>query len=165
MPIKTLTLGDPASQTAFAELVGVTQQAIAMKVKEGLLPRGGSYAEWLAIYCDRLRMEAAGRAGEAQQRLTEARIDEARENTAEKRQRRLKDAGNLLQRSDVEVILLELPVMTRQEVTITGEQIEEALQAKYSIELTDDDIKEPLRSALGRIADRAGKLIESIGSD
>tara|TARA_R100001143_G_scaffold31127_1_gene30198 strand:- start:22371 stop:22868 length:498 start_codon:yes stop_codon:yes gene_type:complete len=163
--VQHLDLQGKASQTLFAQLVGVSQQVIALKVKDGILPRDGTYAEWLALYCDRLRNEAAGRAGEAQNRLTEARIAEAQESTAEKKQRRLKDAKQLLQRADVEVLILELPRITRQQIMTTGELIQEALEAKHGLELTDDDIQEPLRSALGRIADHAGKLAESICGD
>jgi len=165
MNLKRLDLGAQASQSRFAELVGVSQQAIALKVKDGSLHRDGTYAEWLSVYCDRLRQEAAGRAGEAQKQLTQARIEESRENTAEKKQRRLTAAKQLLLRPDVEHLILELPTMTRQQVMTTAEEIEEALEAKYSIELTDDDIKKPLRSALGHVGNRAAELIESFGSD
>lgn len=165
MSMKRLDLGTKASQSRFAELVGVSQQAIALKVKDQTLPRDGTYAEWLVIYCDRLRREAAGRSGEAAEQLTQARIEESRENTAEKKQRRLAGAKQLLIRQDVEHLILQLPTMTRQQVMTTAEEIQEALEAKYSIELTDDDIKQPLRSALGRVGDHAGELVASFGGD
>lgn len=165
MATSMLNLAGKASQTRFAEVVGVTQQAIALKVKEGVLPKDGTYGEWLALYADRLRKEAAGRSGEAQDRLTEARIEESRENSAEKKQRRLAAARQLLQRADVEHILLELPAMVRQQVMTTADAIQEKLESRYSIEMTDDDIKEPLRSALGHVADRAVKLVESLDGD
>jgi len=162
---RSINLGSKASQTVFAEIVGVSQQAIALKVKEEVLTRDGTYAEWFVLYTDRLRQEAAGRSGEAQGRLTEARIEESRENSAEKKQRRLIAARLLLQRADVEHILLELPALVRQQMMTTAEAMQEKLESKYSIEMTDDDIKEPVRTALGHVADRAVKLVESLDSD
>ena len=149
----------------FASIVGVTQQAISLKVQEGLLPRDGTYAEWLVLYCERLRKEAAGRSGEAQDRLTEARIEESRENSAEKKQRRLAAARDLLQRADVETLVIGLATAVRQSVTGAGDEIQQKLASKYSIELEDDDIKEPLRSALRHVADRTDELVQSLRRD
>jgi len=162
---KTLSLTSPARQQRFAELVGVSQPAIAAHVKSGVLSGNGTYEVWMVEYCDQLRKEASGRGGGKQAELTEARIDESRENTATKRQARLKEAKQLLIYDDVARILLELPRLFRTEVTMVGEEIHHSISNKYDIQLEESDVIEPLRSTLGHVANRAKQLEEAFGSD
>ena len=54
----------PAKQVDVAMVVGVTQQAISAMVKEGKLPADGTLGEVLLAYCERLRLQAAGRLGD-----------------------------------------------------------------------------------------------------
>jgi len=42
----------------------VSQQAISAQMSEGKLPSGGTLGELIAVYCERLRDQAAGRMGE-----------------------------------------------------------------------------------------------------
>lgn len=51
------------TQSEFADLVGVTQQAVSDLVKRGVLRPNLTAATWLREYCAHLREEAAGRAG------------------------------------------------------------------------------------------------------
>lgn len=163
--IGQLNLNAKAEQSRFALLVGTSQPAISAHVKRGVLSRGETYGVWLAEYCEQMRKEASGRSGEKQEQLTEARINESRENAAAKQQTRLREARKLLLRDDVLILLTELPGLTKTEILNTGEKILETLRAKHGIEIDDDDILEPLRIALGHIGDRAGKLRESVAAD
>ena len=54
-------LDAPISQTEFAQAVGVSDARISVLVKEGLLIRGDTGAEWLLAYCEQLRIAAARR--------------------------------------------------------------------------------------------------------
>ena len=54
-----------ATQTALAELVGVTQPTISNLMAEGKLPSSGTLGELLLAYCARLRDQAAGRLGDS----------------------------------------------------------------------------------------------------
>lgn len=45
-------------------MVGVTQPAISVMVSEGKLPGAGTLGEVLQAYCQRLRLQAAGRMGD-----------------------------------------------------------------------------------------------------
>ncbi len=56
-----MDLEQTAKQTEFAELVGVSQPAIAKMISVGALTHGETYLQWLHAYCERLRVEAAGR--------------------------------------------------------------------------------------------------------
>ena len=53
-----------ATQTALAELVGVTQPTISNLMTDGKLPSSGTLGELLLAYCARLRDQAAGRMGD-----------------------------------------------------------------------------------------------------
>ncbi len=58
------SLQSPVSQDQFADLVGISQPRVAQLVADGTLPRDGSAAQWLILYCERLREQAAGRGQE-----------------------------------------------------------------------------------------------------
>ena len=64
------------TQSEFGQLVGITQQAVSDLVRAGVLKPNLTGQAWLHAYCERLREEAAGRAG----RLADARaaLDEER---------------------------------------------------------------------------------------
>jgi len=73
-----LDLDSKALQRQFGQLVGVSQAAITAAVSEGILPRDGTYREWLLAYCGRLREMAAGRYSASDLDLTEERARLAR---------------------------------------------------------------------------------------
>ena len=62
--MQVVDLSVPFSQTALAELVGVTQPAISAMVSDGKLHGDGTLGEVLQAYCQRLRLQAAGRMGD-----------------------------------------------------------------------------------------------------
>ncbi|MDR0212514.1 MAG: hypothetical protein LBJ15_00745 [Comamonas sp.] len=53
----------PISQAEFAQLIGVSEARVSQLLSENVLTRGETAHEWLLAYCDRLRDQAAGRAG------------------------------------------------------------------------------------------------------
>lgn len=78
-------LGKDATQTGFASLVGVSQQAVSGRVKDGRLPIGGTFQEWLLAYCEDLREQAAGRGGDEQADFQRARAEDMTATAAIKR--------------------------------------------------------------------------------
>lgn len=56
-------LDAPISQAEFAQIIGVSEARISQLVADGVIVRGDSAHEWLVSYCERLRDQAAGRAG------------------------------------------------------------------------------------------------------
>ncbi|WP_042429441.1 helix-turn-helix domain-containing protein [Comamonas granuli] len=62
MPLIDLSM--QGTQTALAELVGVTQPTISNLMTEGKIPSDGTLGELLLAYCARLRDQAAGRLGD-----------------------------------------------------------------------------------------------------
>ncbi|MEY8247316.1 MAG: hypothetical protein RPT11_02945 [Bermanella sp.] len=155
-----IQLSDVASQAGFARLVGTSRQAINKHVERGFLIHGQTYLEWLADYCERLRQEAAGRGGDQQATLTAVRIEETQENIAEKRQRRLTAAGELLDRGSTHNWIVESASGIQGFVIGAGDTIIESINEKYKIELESDDVTGPLRTALGHIASAGSELAE-----
>lgn len=51
------------SQAEFAQMVGVSEARVSQLVADGVIVRGETAQEWLVAYCERLRDQAAGRAG------------------------------------------------------------------------------------------------------
>lgn len=160
-----INLSDKATQSGFATLLGVSQQSISKQYKKGTLYTGGTYLEWLRQYTEHLRNEAAGRGGDSQQLLTRARIDETLENTALKRQQRLKDAGTLLDKEETILLVTEMSGLLRSHVQTAGDEIIDELLSRYKIELDDDIVHKPLRSALGYVATDVEQFAQRISGD
>lgn len=59
-----IDLSIQGTQTALAELVGVTQPTISNLMSDGKIPATGTLGELLQAYCQRLRAQASGRIGE-----------------------------------------------------------------------------------------------------
>lgn len=57
-----ISLNEEISQAAFAQMIGVSEARVSQLVADGVIVRGGTAAEWLMSYCERLRDVAAGRA-------------------------------------------------------------------------------------------------------
>jgi phage terminase Nu1 subunit (DNA packaging protein) len=56
-------LDQPVSQAEFAQMIGVSEARVSQLVSEAIIVRGDTAHEWLIGYCERLRDQAAGRAG------------------------------------------------------------------------------------------------------
>ena len=156
-----IDLDAAATQSGFADLVGCTKQAINKRVEKGLLSRGGTYREWLKVYIDDLRSEAAGRGGDAQKTLTEQRIEESTEKTLALRLANLKEMGIL---APAEEFVVAASVFAR-EVNGAISELGSVVKAKFrsqfeDLEFEDDLIDEPVRSASRRVAKNAEKLGE-----
>lgn len=73
-----IDLSTRGTQTALAELVGVTQPTISNLMAEGKLPADGTLGDLLRAYCARLREQAAGRQGDGHLDLVQERAALAR---------------------------------------------------------------------------------------
>lgn len=58
-------LDQTVSQAEFAEMIGVSEARVSQLVSDKVIRRGDTAHEWLLGYCERLRDQAAGRAGGA----------------------------------------------------------------------------------------------------
>ena len=56
-------LDQVTTQADFGEMVGISEARVSQLMADGVMQRGGTAHDWLLSYCDRLRDQAAGRAG------------------------------------------------------------------------------------------------------
>lgn len=56
-------MDQPISQAEFAEWIGVSEARVSQLLSDGVMTRGDTGHAWLVAYCERLRDQAAGRAG------------------------------------------------------------------------------------------------------
>lgn len=87
------------TQAEFGVLVGITQQAVSDLASRGVLKSNTTCGGWLLAYCQNLREQAAGRAGE------------------------LAEASAALKRSQREEVELRLAVKRRQYAPVTVLQV------------------------------------------
>lgn len=151
-----------ASQTVFAQMVGVSQQAISKLKEKDVLPEGGTYSDWLSSYVERLRSEAAGR--EQDSRLSASRIRETEASANLKELDYLDRLKTVVWVADVEPLITELCSSVQFNVMAAQERIIESIESKYSIKIDDDDIGKHLRSALESVASGAGELVQRIAA-
>jgi len=160
-----LNIKAKVSQTEFGRLVGVSQQAIAKQISNGVLNRKHDLGQWLIDYCEHLRKEAAGRGGNLQEQLSQARLEESQEKTMSLRQKRLVDAGDLLILSDLEEAVLEIPGLFQTSIISAGSNIIDAIESKHGIELDESIVKEPLSAALKFVANHVEEFGKTLHSD
>ncbi len=157
----------PATQTGFALLIGMSQQAVSKQVEKGVLLPGKTNREWLHSYCDRLRDEAAGRGGDEQATLTKSRTREAQANAQLKELQYHREVGDLVPVSEIEPLLDSWAVTARSETTNAIEKIIAAIQSKHGIDVDQALIDGQLDVAFCAIADYpkqfAGDAVEGGG--
>lgn len=154
-----IVLSDLAVQAKFADLVGISRQAVSKKVDDGTLPRGGTYADWLLAYVEKLRENAAGRSGERQDDLTKARIDEANAKALKLNLENLSALDLLVCVEDVNRSLGQFARSINSAIDDAGNRIVESLVSKNpDLEFDDELVFESLRSATARIAKNAQEL-------
>lgn len=146
-------LDQPATQTGFAQLIGMSQQAVSKQLEKGVLTPGKTNREWLHEYCNRLRDEAAGRGGNEQETLTRSRTREAQANAQLKELQYHKEVGDLIPATEIEPLLDSWAVTARSETTHAVEKIIAAIQSQHNIEIEQDLIDEQLGAAFAAIAD------------
>lgn len=151
-----------ASQTTFAMMVGVSQQAISQLKNKNVLPDGGTYADWLIAYLDRLRSEASGRMQD--ERLSDVRIRETEMSANLKELEYLGKLKQIIFVDDIAPLLNEFVSAVEFNVMSAQERIIEAVESKHEITLNDDDINKPLRAAIESVASGAAELIARISS-
>lgn len=147
----------------FAGLVGVSQPAISEKVSSGVLRDGGTIGEWLLAYCERLRLEAAGRGGDDQASLTKARTREA-EASADLKLLQIKEkAGELIPLADIEPALTAMITAARQELLTLPDKLANELRALHGVEVDAGLIEERIHAALEHLA--GGLQSDGAGDD
>ena len=94
--LTSINLDSSLSQTDFAELIGVSKEAVSKRVRSGALTEGASCRVWLDEYLTLLREEASGRSHENKFDAKHWAAEERKQNALFKEQSRLIQAGDLV---------------------------------------------------------------------
>lgn len=147
-----MRIDKPVSQAEFGRLVGVTQQAVAKHMDNGVLREGATLGEWLRSYCEKLRAEASGRASDESVALTRAKTREALSKAQMAELVYHRELGNLIPVEQVEPLLQSWAVSGRAEVTRTIESVVAAIESKHEIHIERGLYEPALQTALDAIA-------------
>lgn len=159
-----IDLDAPASQSGFARLVGVSQQAISKQVKSGVLTSGETNGEWLRAYCHHLRTEAAGRVADNDKTLTDQRLKESEQKTLQLAISNSKELGYLVPVVEVGNAVNQVFTDVSTEMTNAAIRIQERLESELSVTVNDELIFGPISDAAANIAATARKLGEDIAT-
>lgn len=151
-------LDKPVNQSEFASIVGVSRQAIQKKSSEIGLVDGQPFRVWIKLYCEHLRESASGRGADNSASLTQQRIQESEQKTLSLAIANSQSLGSLCPTDDVVMAFNELGQTIPVSINNAGEKILETLASKLELDIDDELVYEPLRSAGERIAKNAGKL-------
>jgi phage terminase Nu1 subunit (DNA packaging protein) len=129
-------LDQSCSQAEFAEIVGLSEARVSQLVADGVIPRGETAHNMLLAYCERLRDQAAGRAG-----CEVGGLDLVQERAALAREQRIaQEMKNSVARGEYAPIGVLADVLGRASSSVADrfDQIEGALRkARPDI---DDDV-------------------------
>lgn len=134
--MKLLPLMDqPISQAEFAEIVGVSEARVSQLVADGVIPRGETAHNMMLAYCERLRDQAAGRAG-----AETGGLDLVQERAALARSQRIaQDMKNAVARGEFAPIGLLADALGRASSSVVDrfDQLEGSLR-KAAPDISDD---------------------------
>ena len=147
-----------ASQTGFAGLVGTSQQAISARVRDGELPRGGTYAEWLVIYIERLRTEAAGRGGGDEAELRRARTEDTQAAAALKRLQFAEKSQFLIVKGEAYALLAKWAQFAGREYAAAVDRMIADIEGQLEVSVPSEIREKHATTATERIRDFGRKF-------
>ena len=151
-------LDQEATQTGFAELVGVSQQSISSRVKSGQLAKGETYWQWLLTYCEDLREHAAGRGGDEQAEFQRSRAQDMAATAALKRITYHEKIETLVLKEQAREFLGDWARFANSEFNTAFDMFIRAIEEKTG-ESIDPDLRDKYAgSAIRRVRDFALKL-------
>jgi len=152
-------LDEKATQAGFAQLVGVTKQAIGSRYSQGQFPADGTYGAWLKIYIESLRSEAAGR---SEKELASIRGRKELAQAMREEFELAKEMRMVVLIDDVAPGLSGILKEVQSNVIQAAKRSMHAIQSEHKIKLHDDVILEPLRAALRDVAGSADQLVATL---
>jgi phage terminase Nu1 subunit (DNA packaging protein) len=132
---QVIEVDEPATQALFGSLVGISQQAVSDAALRGVLEPGATLGQWLIGYCGHLRDVAAGRGGDDQFNLTQARARQAIADATLKELDYLERVGELVAVQDLEPRLASWAVAIRAELENAIARVVAHIESKHAIEI------------------------------
>lgn len=146
-----------ANKSHIAMAIGKSQQAVSKLAKKIGLSRTATNGELLEAIFSRLSDEAAGRGGEAQQELTQARIRESLAKAQSSEISNLQSLGALVAVEDIEPLLEQWATVARAEVANALNKIIADIEGEHDIEIDQDVLNGHINSAYRIIGDYPGR--------
>lgn len=150
---RIIDLDEPATQSGFGALVGISQQAVSDAITRGVLVAGGTYAEWLLAYSAHMREQAAGRGGDDQGNLTKARARQAIADATLKELQYRREIRDVIAVAELEPSLITWIVGIRSAVENLAARLVALIESKHGIEIDTADVDDLVCTALDAIAD------------
>lgn len=160
-----IDLSQVATQTGFADLLGVSQQAISKQCKKGTLAKGGTYGDWLRQYYDHLADQAAGRGGDEQANVAQATVEEKQVKTALNRLEYHKELGRLVDIEEAKEFLGGWAAFANRQFMQAFERMVLAIESQHDIEISPELREKYAGSATERIRGYVSKLSPGAGDD
>lgn len=153
-----INLDEVASQTGFADILGISQQAVSKQVKKGTLSQGGTYGDWLHEYYDHLADQAAGRGGEGQMDVARATIEEKQTKTALNRLQYHEKLGRLVDIEEARSLLSDWASFTNRQLRQAFERFSLEVESQLDVEVPPELREKYAGAAIERIRGYVQKL-------
>lgn len=153
-----IDLDAEATQTGFARLVGVSQQAISKQIEKGNLTAGGNNLQWLHEYCDQLRQQAAGRGGDDQMNVAQATVAEKTMKTALHRLEYGEKLGNLILKEEALELLSDWAGYAARQIRQSFERYTSDVESELDIAVPVELSEKYAGTAIERVRGFALKL-------
>lgn len=153
----------PGKQSELAALVGMSAANTSKLFSDGVLSKGQTLHRWLITYCANLRDHAAGRGGDDNMKLAQARTREALAKAEAQELENLRALGKLCSADEAEEALTEWAMETQRIVMGALERASEHIESKFGITLEPGDLEGYGRAALEDSAHRAEQLASALG--
>lgn len=157
--LSSFDLTQKATQSGFARLMGVSQQAIGKQCEKGVLKSGESYLDWLRDYSGNLRDQAAGRAADAQKNVAQATVEEKEVKTALNRITYHEKLGRLIDEEEAFALLSGWAHFANRQILQAFERFTREVEGSYSIEILPEIKQKHVGTATERIRGYVEKLV------
>lgn len=155
---ESFDLTQPASQTNFARLLGISQQAVSAQVGKGVLPTGGTYLDWLREYYSHLSSQAAGRGGDSQMDVARATIEEKVTKTALARLQYHEELKRLIDIEEARQLLADWASFANRQFSQAYERLVLDIESQHDIAVSPELREKHAGTATQRIRSYVEKL-------
>lgn len=162
MPV--IDLDEVASQTGFANLLGISQQAVSSQKQKGTLSENGTYGQWLQEYYQHLCDQAAGRGGENQVDVARATVEEKTVKTALGRIAYHEKLGTIIDREEAQALLADWAGFANKQFLQAFERLILDIQGQFDMTVPPELRQKHAGSAIERVRGYALKLGGDSGS-
>ena len=158
----TLDLNARATHRGFASLIGVARGTVQEYVSSSIIPKGGTYKEWMLMYSAHARKQAQVHNNDKQEALTIAKTEEVVVKTAMQRVTYNERIGALIESTVAEQILGDWAAYAVREVENEINTLATKIEQSMGIEINNDLTNESISVIRNRITNHAEQLSDRL---